>query len=533
VFIASRQGSTKDKIVKLIADGNNTLSGMAATLDLAPSTISKHLDDLEYAGVIEQQDNPHIKKWKYYKLAQNNGQGKFRGRWFGMDRSRMVLRTIAVVLTAFIVVLYLYTNGANGSTYVPIGITDPPQVPYGTQALYINYSSVMAHVNSNGRSDWVPINASGRLDLMGLINESQIVGGLRIGPNSTIDKMEFNITSASIVIGNVTYAIYLTSNQVTAKLDGSRTVNSSSGILVDFSPIVTETYVKNSTVFVMIPSLTAVIISDSGFGPKPFSSNYANAKRYPLSNKYWNAFSSVNNNLTVSNVMLYSGGNNISFTATLHNNGVGNVTVLGMAINGDYELFSIANVTSSGGIVTLNVNGQSFVGGESGGYFGFGRTAGLQSYGIEKQIRFRVYQQSGSNVMINGSALYLLGTYIRNRSISIKLQNPTENISISGFNPSSSDFGSSWGAPQTRWLGFGFIVNENGTLSLPESEIFEHGHGPIHGYVLGSHGATIFRYSGNPGPKSFVQNMNLSGRSNYTVLVVTNEGVVRANVAVT
>ena len=64
----AKQGSTKDKILKLISEGDNNLSAISERLDLAPSTVSKHLQDLEISGAIVQKDNPHVKKWKYYQL---------------------------------------------------------------------------------------------------------------------------------------------------------------------------------------------------------------------------------------------------------------------------------------------------------------------------------------------------------------------------------------------------------------------------------------------------------------------------------
>lgn len=68
----SRQGSTKEKILKLISEGSDNLSEISEKLDLAPSTVSKHIHDLESARTIEQKSNPHVKKWKYYRISHDH-----------------------------------------------------------------------------------------------------------------------------------------------------------------------------------------------------------------------------------------------------------------------------------------------------------------------------------------------------------------------------------------------------------------------------------------------------------------------------
>ena len=77
-------GETKDKILKLIAEGCDSLSSISDALDLAPSTVSKHLHDLEDSGLIAQKDSSRTKKWKYYKLVNasesQNGSSPFARR---------------------------------------------------------------------------------------------------------------------------------------------------------------------------------------------------------------------------------------------------------------------------------------------------------------------------------------------------------------------------------------------------------------------------------------------------------------------
>src|SRR5271157_2635434 len=144
----SKQGSTKERILELISEGSDNLSEISEKLNLAPSTVSKHIHDLESAKAIEQKSNPHVKKWKYYKLNDDAPAGEpGAGGGFAAKRNAVALIVMACALLAVFSFAYSYAgHGAAGNAYVPISITDPPMVPKGTQALYINYSSMKVQV---------------------------------------------------------------------------------------------------------------------------------------------------------------------------------------------------------------------------------------------------------------------------------------------------------------------------------------------------------------------------------------------------
>ena len=60
---------TKKEILKLLSDRAKTLTDISRELELAPSTVSQHLQELRTVGAIEMVDNPYVKKWKYYRIA--------------------------------------------------------------------------------------------------------------------------------------------------------------------------------------------------------------------------------------------------------------------------------------------------------------------------------------------------------------------------------------------------------------------------------------------------------------------------------
>lgn len=76
----SKTWDTKKKILKLLSKGNMTLSELSVALNLAPSTVSKHIEELKAVGAISMVDNPYIKKWKYYTATPGfNTEGIIRG----------------------------------------------------------------------------------------------------------------------------------------------------------------------------------------------------------------------------------------------------------------------------------------------------------------------------------------------------------------------------------------------------------------------------------------------------------------------
>jgi hypothetical protein len=344
----SKQGITKEKILELISEGNDNLSEISEKLDLAPSTVSKHIHDLESANAIEQKSNPHVKKWKYYKIKGDSAAAMPKGNGFSMKRNPIAFAAIACALVALFALSYVYAGHASsGTTYVPVSITDPPIVPSGTQALYINYTSVSVHATYDGKSEWIPLNTSGRLELMSLINESQVIGEVGIASNSTIDQAEFNISSASITVDNVTYPVTVTKRQIVATVINGKEINDTSGVLLDFSPVVTPVYFENATKFVMDPSLRAAMIPGFGSGMQV---QPGSGQQFPLQRKYSDLFKGNDANLTIANASMNSAENETSLDITLKNNGNSSVTVVGAILMGDVSPYLPSNAQAFNGI---------------------------------------------------------------------------------------------------------------------------------------------------------------------------------------
>ena len=257
---------TKKKILRLVGKEAKTPGEISEKLGLAPSTVSEHLEELEKIGAINRVSNPYVKKWKYYKQnprfdAESISELKRTG---GIPQIAAALVVTVGLIALLAIGLEMFASGALATGgRVTFWLTDPPQVPNGTTALNITYSSLQAHVINGNASGWISTSGSGALNLMGLINVSQALGSADIPKNATVDMVSFAITSAKIVINGTSYNVTVPSERLTTQVTGATKANANSSILIDMSPVVATIYTENSTVFVLVPSVKAVVLGNS------------------------------------------------------------------------------------------------------------------------------------------------------------------------------------------------------------------------------------------------------------------------------
>ncbi|HVA82716.1 MAG TPA: winged helix-turn-helix domain-containing protein [Candidatus Aquilonibacter sp.] len=359
-----RTGSTKNSILGLIAKKERTLSEISEELSLSPSTVSQHLHELEAStvsqhlheleadGAIVQIDNPHVRKWKYYKLMDNIDNVSTASTGKNMPNNKTLLYYgggIVVIAAIALLVLSMQNTGGialQGYVHVPISLTDPPHVPSGTTALMINYSSVQAHLsNAANSSGWISSNASGSINLLSLLNVSQTIGNVSLPANATINMIRFKITSAVIEINGTMYNVTVPSSQVTARIDSTAIVNGSVGILLDLSPTVATIFTQNSTIFVMVPSLKAVVVPQGNV-------NLRVGERKNLSANESETLRSSRAMINLTNASFSLNGNTTSFSVTVKNSGNRSVQIRHILIYGN------ESATITAGIGTAE-HGQS------------------------------------------------------------------------------------------------------------------------------------------------------------------------------
>ncbi len=501
VLIVGRHGNTKKKILGLISLGTDNLSEISKELGLAPSTVSKHLHDLIRSGFIVPKDSSQTKKWRYYQInpahkSEVSAIADKAGKYHPMISGHKLI-TYAVVLFAIMgIAVYLHTTSA-GLTYIPISITDPPRVPAGTQALYINYSSLSVHIHTNTGLEWVMVNSSGRLDLMGILNASQIIGEIGIKPNYSIDAAKFNITSASIKIDNITYPVAITNKQVASTVENKKRLNATSGLLLDLMPIVVPAYVNNSIIFVMLPSLSISIGRSPVFyehlgsiGNIMYKPDYSIIhKRYPLMIRE-HFFLGRLSSLNISNASLELHKSQTSFRIMLHNSGDTAIIVQGIMLHGSMAHESMRKIVIAAGSAIT-------------------------------------YNQTNSSISLNASAICNGSTFNAGGGILIKSRASVNQIFIYNIRQCMG-IGGRFADAMPAYLGFafGFAVEGNRTL-IPLQPPAVLGLKVPLGYTLQPGSSATFYYSGGPFTNGFAAQLQ---NDTYNVNILTSEGIAEANV---
>lgn len=444
---------------------------------------------------------------------------------------------------------------SNGTSLLSLQLTDPPEVPNGTQSLVIDYSSLNAHVvEANGTGTWVAASGSGSVNLLALVNLSQIIGNANIPKGSTVDMVRFNITKASITIENTTYNVTVANNQVTARISNAQRVNSSMSALIDISPAIATIYTSNSTIFVLVPSLRAVIM------PSRNVSASAIGTRAAINSTERVELDISKPNITLSNVALSEANNVTSLSITIANNGNSNVSIKHVLLYGNESIYINAThgigIGISKGIVHIHeddVNNNMVPGG-----FGLGQVGGLSSTEDIGSIAANISSLYGINSSIVGEiAGSLNSSMIENISNEF---NATGKVNVSkiiskihSLNISSSEFsdfmrnkssfedivkGLNITQLESQHIGMGidmehfrvmdFFVSSNGTLMLPfvQGPSAEDSISGIEGegYILKAHTSATLTFTGIISfANGNIKVVPVPG-DNYKIVVIGEEG---------
>ena len=248
--------------------------------------------------------------------------------------SRLVGYAAAVVvIIAIAVIAYVYTTTPSNNLF--ISLTDPANVPVGTQSLNVTYSSLMVHTTSGNASGWINVPGRGTLDLLMLYNFTTLLGSVHVANGTIVNMVRFNVTSASIALNNTDYPVTLPSSQITVPVLGANIVNGTQNLLTDLAPTVVTVITANSTVFIMVPSVKAVLI-----GSSTAISGRAIGSREALAKTERSRLNDITPNISISSASLSSLNNVTNFSVTVADNSNQSVRIKHIMITGNQSVFS-------------------------------------------------------------------------------------------------------------------------------------------------------------------------------------------------
>jgi hypothetical protein len=267
-----------------------------------------------------------------------------------MSRKWTLKYGLAAVLAAIVVIATVLfanpmfpvtPNQTSATASFVVMLTDPPTVPNGTTVLNLTYSNVTLHVtNLNGTAVWLPVNASGTVNLFSLVYVSQTIASTIIPSNSTVDKIQFTIADVNAVVNGTMYNVTALSNTLVVSVANSQVNQTLSGVLVDFNPTLVQIQATdaNGTLvyyYVLVPSATATIIS--GLSKEQIKVGTIVELGQNNRAKLVHVVEEFSNNLTIVSASLLVNGNVTTLSVTIRNEGNFNFTVFGLTLHGEFN----------------------------------------------------------------------------------------------------------------------------------------------------------------------------------------------------
>ncbi|MGC8651983.1 MAG: DUF4382 domain-containing protein [Candidatus Micrarchaeia archaeon] len=447
-------------------------------------------------------------------------------------------------------------------------LTDPPEVPNGTQALVISYASLSAHyIAKNGTSSWASAQGSGSVNLLSVVDVSQVIGKASIPLNATVDMVRFNITGATITISNVTYNVTVPSQQLTVHVANANRVNGTNSALIDLTPVVAAIYTSNSTIFVLVPSVRAIVI-----GSSKASSSARVGATVAINATEKHELELSRPSISVSSGSLSQIGNTTSLSVTVVNNANTSVSIKHIAVFGNYTVkisYQGVNANIENGEIHVHSDVQANIGKvEPSAGYGFGGNGsfdiGAGAGSANTVFGLGASGENLSSVMANLSARFGINTSAAKLVASALNKSEIEGISgfnfstMHGFNMSISEYSDvmehahipnatlarlfNMSSEQQARIGIGiaamrfrvlnFFVAQNGTLVLPFAQASAMSEYEGEGYTIPAHTSHTFMFTGTIGFANGNMRIAVIPGDTYNVSVVGNDGA-RSSTSIT
>jgi len=223
-------------------------------------------------------------------------------------------------------------------------LTDPPTVPAGTTMLNLTYTDVSLHVTYlNGTAKWLSVNASGTVNLFTLVNMSQTIASTTLPSGSTVDKIQFTISSVQAKVDGTVYPVTVLSNQLIISIANSQKLNQTLGVLFDFQPTLVQIQARNSTggivnYFVLVPSATATVVTNVSSDHLKVGTIVKLEENDKV--KLIRVVQETSRKIVITNASLSVNGNVTNFSVTFKNDGNTNATISGLTLHGLFNVSS-------------------------------------------------------------------------------------------------------------------------------------------------------------------------------------------------
>ena len=263
------------------------------------------------------------------------------GKWTLKYGLAAVLAAIVVIAVVLYANPLSFTPDQTSAASFLVMLTDPPTVPAGTTILDLTYSNVSLHVTyPNGTALWLPVNASGTVNLFSLVNMSQTIASTTIPSGSVVDKIQFTIADVDAVVNEVMYNVTALSNTLVVSVKNSKVNQTLSGVLIDFNPTLVQIQATdaNGTLvyyYVLVPSATATIIGDLSKEQIKVGTIVELGQNNRV--KLVHVVEELSKNVTIASASLSVNGNATTLLVTIKNEGNFTFRVFGLTLHGEFN----------------------------------------------------------------------------------------------------------------------------------------------------------------------------------------------------
>jgi hypothetical protein len=281
----------------------------------------------------------------FYCFAQTPMERKLK-----MSRKWTLKYGLAAVLVATVVIaVVLFANPMSSLTPSQtsaaasflVMLTDPPTVPAGTTVLNLTYSDVSLHVAyPNGTSEWLPVTASGTVNLFSLVNVSQTIASATIPNGSAVDKIQFTIAGVEAEVNGTVYPVTALSSTLVMSIANSQVNQTLSGVLVDFNPTLVQIQATDSNgtlvdYYVLVPSATATVMTSLSREQVKVGTIVELGQNDR--ERLVRVVEEFSKNVTIVSTSLSVNGNVTSLSVTLMNEGKITFRIFGLTLHGEFN----------------------------------------------------------------------------------------------------------------------------------------------------------------------------------------------------
>lgn len=262
-------------------------------------------------------------------------------RWtfkYGIAAGLAAIAIIAISLLANSITPIVPT--AQAATFA-VMLTDPPTVPAGTTQLNLTYNSVMLHVTyPNGTAEWLPLTASGTVNLFSLVNMTQTIASTTIPVNSTVNKVQFTIANVTAEANAKTYNVTALSDTFVVKVANGEVNQTLSGVLIDFNPTLVQIQASDANdttvyYYVLVPSANAMIVNGINAAHLKVGTIVQIGENNRVSLQ--RVMENFSKNVTIVSATLTVKGNSTNLSLTLENQGNVSFRIFGLTLNGEFN----------------------------------------------------------------------------------------------------------------------------------------------------------------------------------------------------